>query len=137
MRKGRNELQLILQAASTTAQQATPTALSGTLASVQSYLFPPLPSPHPPISLIVHSIPTNHTSIIVLEAEYSDDTGMEAEVVETILKEFLEGCIPDHAGGERKWYIWDEGEDSEWEGTEKSRKATQLLARCLRDSAVI
>jgi hypothetical protein len=64
---------------------------------------------------------------------------METDIAEAVLKEFLGDCIPDHVGGEMKWWICNEEEQdcNGWEGTEKSRKATQLLARCLRDSSII
>jgi hypothetical protein len=63
----------------------------------------------------------------------------ETDVTEAVLKEFLGDCIPEHVGGEMKWWMWNEEEqvNDGWEGTEKSRKATQLLARCLRDSSII
>jgi len=79
-----------------------------------------------------------------LEAEYNGyitDVG----VVESILKEFLGGCIPDGAGGEYKWWTWtgdDEQRDSDigndsWEGTERQRRLTQLLGRCMREGAIL
>jgi hypothetical protein len=130
-----------LQAASTTAQQAAPTPLSGIITSLQSFSFPALSSPQPPISLTFHSPPSQHSNTIFLEAEYADSSSESGalDVIETILKEFLLGCIPDHAGGERRWWIWDEGEGSKdgWEGSERTRRATQLLGRCLRENGII
>jgi hypothetical protein len=59
--------------------------------------------------------------------------------VEEILKEFLGGCIPDGAGGEYKWWTWgddDIGVDG-WEGTERQRRLTQLLGKCMREGAIL
>lgn len=75
---------------------------------------------------------------------------------EAVLKEFLEGCIPDNAGGERKWAIWprsipnpiDKDEDmgdravrdnsqEGWKGTERIRRSTQMLTSCMRESSMI
>ena len=126
-----------------------PTSLPGTQIIIQSYNFPPLTTPNPAITLIVHSMPPNSNTII-LEAELGEPNmkgAQSQEVVETILKEFLEGCIPDNAGGERKWAIWSNtksedgggGKESTrgWEGTERIRRSTQMLTSCMRESSIV
>lgn len=71
-----------------------------------------------------------------------------------VLKDFLEGCFVPGVG-EGRVYVWDEGDDDDsggegggggvdaggreggWEGLERSKRATFLLARCLREMSVI
>lgn len=92
-----------------------------------------------------------NSNTIILEAELGESAvnGIESlEVVETILKEFLEGCIPDNAGGRRKWAIWPDTKSEDgrgdgrnsargWEGTERIRKSTQMLTSCMRESSIV
>jgi hypothetical protein len=73
----------------------------------------------------------------ILEAEYTGHLS-HIKVVEEILKEFLNGCIPDGGGGEYKWILWDDEDSSEeWDGTERVRKVTQMLGRCMRESSAL
>ena len=66
-----------------------------------------------------------------------DDLGND--FARSVLKEFLEGCLPDGVGGERKFTEWEEGERREgvWEGVERSRRVLALLAQCLREKGQI
>lgn len=88
-------------------------------------------------------MPPNH-NIIILEAEYTGPVDDE-QVCESILKEILAGCIPDGAGGERKWATWTEGSSSsnsggnEWgsDGTERQRRVVQMLVTAMRDSLIV
>lgn len=86
--------------------------------------------------------------------------------VERILQEFLEDCLPDGVGGVRRWGIWDGKEDGDWigdelgdndksieeeeeemememeneigwEGLERNRRVSGILARCLREGGYI
>lgn len=129
----------------------------------------------------MHAIPSN-TGTVILEGEWGganadadavdsdpSKTGKgETEMVEMVLKEFLEGCLPEGVGGERKFVSWwqfqeeeDEGRRTDgreadgmvvdddddhdandkattgWEGIERNRRVTQMLARTLRESGVI
>lgn len=70
----------------------------------------------------------------MLEAEYNGHID-DLKVVNEILREFLGACIPDGAGGDYKWYADSEGEGG-WEGTERQRKLTLLLGRCLREGGM-
>lgn len=143
LKRGRKADQI--QAASTTAQQAPPTPLPGTQVVIQSYTFPTLTTPNPPINLIVHSMPPT-TNSIILEAEYSApastvsaDEGEES-VWEATLREFLEGCIPDNAGGERRWAVWPKEEEEPqgpWEGPERIRRTTQMMTTMMREASVV
>ena len=91
----------------------------------------------PPIALTLH-IPTTNGQArhILLEAEYSGHIS-DTKVAESILREFLEGCIPEGAGGEYKWYTESEPEgDGNWEGAERHRKLTLLLGKCMKEGGL-
>jgi hypothetical protein len=61
-----------------------------------------------------------------------------------VLKDFLESCLPEEIGGYRGVVEWDtRGSQSEpegdevWEGIERKRRSTTLLAKCLREGEYI
>lgn len=70
----------------------------------------------------------------------------------TVLRECLAGCVPDVLGGERRFHEWEDGGkegkesaaggargagDKGWEGVERTRRMTMLLAKCLREASYI
>ena len=71
----------------------------------------------------------------MLEGEYNGHID-DVQIVETILREFLGGCVPDGAGGEYKWYTDSEGGSGGWDGVERQRKLTLLLGRCMREGGL-
>lgn len=124
-------------AASTTAEVSRPTALPGTALLLTSFTFAPPATPHPPVLLTVHNLPTATPASIFLEAELESeeepDLQDEAEMQRS-LQAFLEGCLPEGVEGIRKYAMWDEdAQKTSWQGVERTRKASQMLARLLRD----
>jgi hypothetical protein len=118
------------------------------------------------LTLSIHAIPNNN-GLVILEGEWEGSSGGSGETpVQAILKEFLEGCLPEAVGGERKFVTWqndrdtlsedddravsvyneadddedtysDAGSRGQWEGVERHRKVTQMLAQTLREAGVI
>jgi hypothetical protein len=123
---------LMTQAASTTAETPRPTPLPGTSSILTSLTFPPLSSPSPPLALTIHNLPNASASTIFLEAEYEGSS--DPSFAEPILREFLEGCVPGGIG-EIKFMSSESG--GEWTGIERSRRATEMLARTLREGGFI
>lgn len=152
--------------ASTTAQAAAPTPLSGTPFVLTSLAFPPaMGTSMPPVALSLHVLPGGTAQTIFLEAEWdaplsgegvvsggrrpSDDQKKDApypvrvdtgfldtdSVAVGVLKEFLDGCVPD--GGERRYWIWEREDPEGWVGIEKNKRTAFLLARALRESGFI
>ncbi|RSH89504.1 hypothetical protein EHS25_002054 [Saitozyma podzolica] len=119
-------------AASTTAETPRPTPLPGTSSILTSLTFPPLSSPSPPLALTIHNLPNASASTIFLEAEYEGSS--DPSFAEPILREFLEGCVPGGIG-EIKFMSSESG--GEWTGIERSRRATEMLARTLREGGFI
>lgn len=113
-------------AASTTAEIPRPTTLPGTPLAITSLTFSPPSAPHPPVTLTIHNLPSQTAASIFLEAECE---------TEEVLRDFLAGCLPEGVGGDVKYMGWD-GEESSWEGLERTRKASQMLVRLLRESGL-
>ncbi|ORY23547.1 hypothetical protein BCR39DRAFT_549124 [Naematelia encephala] len=131
----------------------TPTPIPGTSHLLTSLTYPPLPTPLPTIRLTVHILPTTSSSSpqsIILEGEFVRDTALphsRHSYQETILRECLEGCIP-VGTGEIRWFTWDAKNDKDdenkhdddeksWQGIERTRRASYLLAKCLKESSII
>lgn len=151
--------------ASTTAQAAAPTPLSGTPFVLTSLAFPPaMGSSMPPVALSLHVLPGGTAQTIFLEAEWDAPLSgegvvsgnrkpgdepkdspypvrVDTDILDTdsvavgVLKEFLNGCVPD--GGERKYWVWDREDPEGWVGIEKNKRTAFLLARALRESGFI
>ena len=79
-------------AASTTAEIARPTILPGSTMILTSTSFPIPLSPHPPVSLTIHNLPTATAASIFLEV---DIDCQDAETREEKLRNFLSGCLPE------------------------------------------
>ncbi|RSH80228.1 uncharacterized protein EHS24_008801 [Apiotrichum porosum] len=125
-------------AASTTAQAAAPTPLTGTPLILTTLAFPPTAHPHPSLSLSVHILPNANAQTIFLEGEW--DGAVPAEAATSVLKEFLLGCVPEGVAGDARFMSW-EGADEcgleGWTSVEKTRRMTMLLTRALRESQFI
>lgn len=118
----------------------------------------------PPVALSLHVLPGGTVQTIFLEAEWDAplsgegvvsggrkpgdekasspypvrvDTGFldTDSVAVGVLKEFLNGCVPD--GGERRYWVWDQEDPEGWVGIEKNKRTAFLLARALRESGFI
>jgi hypothetical protein len=139
-------------AASTTgtAQQAAPTQLAGTPLMITTLAFPPVPHPHPAITLSVHILPNVSAQTIFLEAEWDGSACIDTS--RAILREFLYGCVPLDVAGAPRFMYWEESgapgaqtdrgqpvtlENAGWYGVEKTRRITFLLAKALRESQFI
>ena len=71
-----------------------------------------------------------------------------SDTIETILKEFMLGCLPENVKGTKRFIMWDETKKRStgpgmpdgaagWQGIERTRRATFLFARCLREGSLI
>ena len=122
-------------AASTTAQSATPTPLAGTPFLVTSLTFPPLAPPMPQIVLTVHNLSSAASTTIFVEGELVG--AHDPQLAREILRECLDECVPDGLGGTKVFHEWEGAEADSWESTEKEKRMTMLLARCLREASYI
>ncbi|WWD22778.1 hypothetical protein CI109_107271 [Kwoniella shandongensis] len=138
--------------ATSTASTAIPTPLPGTSLLLTTLTFPPLSSPLPPIILRVYIVPNPLAQSIFLEAEYQSSSSVSSAYPESgglsieqrreqdmILREFLEGCLVDEIGGEKKFVSLSTGSEDEtmWEGVDRGKKAMFALAKTLRESGFI
>ena len=134
-------------AASTTAQTSglTQTQLPGQNQLLTTFTFPPLAAPAPALVLNIHNLPSPTASTIFLEVEYAGEPGRS--MTDEVLKEFVEGCLPGNIPGTVKYHRWRAERDGQsvdskeekkgWEGLERTRRATYLLARALREGGMI
>lgn len=125
-----------------TAQQPIPVVLPGTSYLISSLHFPPLQSPYPSILLTMHNLGTPSPSAIYLEAEWLGDTkGISSDLIVNTLKEFLQGCLPEGVGGEKRFHQWESETLKDvslgWEGIERTKRSAFLLARSLRQGGMI
>ncbi|CAD6582282.1 MAG: hypothetical protein TREMPRED_003253 [Tremellales sp. Tagirdzhanova-0007] len=125
--------------ASTTSQLPEPTPLPGNQFLLTSLIFQPLPRPNPPLVLTVHILPNPTAPTIFLEAEYSGLAN--SAVAKSVLREFLDSCLPERVEGE-KFYLPSESPESGdqrakgREGIERTRRSTTLLVRRLREAGI-
>lgn len=120
-------------AASTTAEIPRPTVLPGTSLALTSLTFPLPNAPHPQVTLSIHFLPSPSAASIFLEGEMESE-GDKEEMMGN-LRAFLDGCLPEGNLGEKKYMSW-EGEDSAWEGVERTRKVSHMLVRMLREGSL-
>ncbi|EKD01652.1 hypothetical protein A1Q2_04023 [Trichosporon asahii var. asahii CBS 8904] len=152
--------------ASTTAQAAAPTPLSGTPFVLTSLAFPPaMGTTMPPVALSLHVLPGGTAQTIFLEAEWDAPLSGEGAVSggrresEAGRKDsaypvrvdtgFLEtdsvavGVLKEFLdgcvpeAGERRYWIWEREDPEGWVGIEKNKRTAFLLARALRESGFI
>jgi hypothetical protein len=128
-------IRLTPKAALTTAEAARPNPLPGISLVLASLTFPSLSPPSPPITLTIHNLPNPNASSIFLEAELEGVA--DVALADAILREFLQGCLPEGIGGESKFVVPGHGSETEvdsgWSGVERTKRATEMLARTLRE----
>ncbi|KAK8844674.1 hypothetical protein IAR55_006523 [Kwoniella newhampshirensis] len=141
--------QLFMAASTVSPSPVIPTPLPGTSLLLTTLNFPPLSPPLPPIILRVFIVPNTLAQSIFLEAEYQSTSSsrrgrgrltlQEKHEQDAILREFLEGCLVEEIGGEKKITNLDDLTEADhgWDGVERQRRSMFALARTLRESGFI